>query len=327
VLDDYEVVAARAFAEPYAEELRALVRVCGDHFEQHGDPRGTLIALGEARYDATGARAHELQIALDSHVLAHHAGELGALVDVLRAQRFTLDWRAGLIFGARLDVRRFETAEVRRYLNALLTAPAARALRRLVVRVSRDRDIAEAHATLQHHEPRPPLEHVSILKQVRPRRLAGWETSGGAALGQARYPLLHFYAQDEGIYALMPHGVPVERALADLASPLDDADRTALGRALTSPDALVRETALTWLAAHPHDAVGFLDLLALLLQPNMMTPQLPVLGCMAAMGRAARRARPVIAAIPGRAHRYDRETRRAAGAVLAALDSRDARGS
>jgi len=58
-----------------------------------------------------------------------------------------------------------------------------------------------------------------------------------------------------------------------------------------------------------------------------MTPQLPVLGCLAAMGPAARRARPVVAAIPGRAHRYDQETRRAAGAVLAALDSRGARGS
>src|ERR1041384_4060905 len=94
MIDDYTQVVGRAFVEPYTPDLRALVRVCGDHFEQHGDPRGTLIALGEARFDAHGRAGYNLQYEVDQHVLAHHVAELGDAAPLVRTSRtLALEWR------------------------------------------------------------------------------------------------------------------------------------------------------------------------------------------------------------------------------------------
>jgi hypothetical protein len=322
VIDDYEIVSARAFAEPYLDELRALVRVCGDHFESHGDPRGTLIALGEARYDATGKRAHELQDAIDAHVLAHHAAEIAGIEDMVRAPRkCTLEWRAGRIYGAHLDLRRVTHGEVT--VRALLAAPAARWLRRLVVRVRQDRHIAGAADALRWHEPAAPIEELFVLREVRPRRFAGWEASSAPWLG-AHFPTLYVYGERDALYSLMPAGQPYEpgrlvRELAACTAPLDAFERRLIGRSLTSPEASVREAALDWLARHPDDAVVFVDLLGLLLQPGVLAPQLPVLACLRALGRRAHRVLPVLTRMPGRTAHYDRATRSDAGALLAAL--------
>jgi len=322
VIDDYDVVSARAFAEPYLDELRALVRVCGDHFETHGDPRGTLIALGEARHDATGKRAYELQDAIDAHVLVHHRAEIAGIEDVLGVRRTcTLEWRAGKIYGAQLDLRRVTHTEVT--VRALLAAPAARWLRRLVVRVRQDRHIAGVADAMRWHEPAAPLEELYILREVRPRRFAGWESSSAPWLG-AHFPTLYAYAERDAIYSLMPADQPYEaaRLVRDVlacTAPLDPFERRLIGRSLTSPEASVRAAALDWLGRHPDDATVFVDLLALLLQPGVLAPQLPVLACLRALGRRARRALPVLTRMPGRTNHYDRATRSDAGALLATL--------
>src|SRR5262245_36955294 len=76
MIDEYHQLAARAFDEPYAGELRQRLVVCADALQAAGDPLGTLIALGDALHDATGARASDLRQAIDHHARAHYAAEL-----------------------------------------------------------------------------------------------------------------------------------------------------------------------------------------------------------------------------------------------------------
>lgn len=315
MIDDYAAIVARAFDEPYLDELRALVRVCGDHFEQHGDPRGTLIALAEAHHDATGGRVHELQRELDAHVLAHHEGELGAELAALvrRPHTCMLGWRCGQLHHATLDVRRLARADAPLALAALLHAPAATTLRRLSVRVRQERDVGWASGIVFDHPARPPLEHLAILREVRPRQLG--RSSALAAQLATRYPHLHYYAEGDGVCAL-PIAEPSR--ITGVTAPLDAGARTLLGRALTG-DLPARERALATLARlGPHGAV-FVELLALLLQPGLATPRPPILAVLRAMGPAARAALPVLVRIPGRTAHYDVETRRAAGGLIATL--------
>ncbi len=324
MIDDYLVVSGRAFEEPYLDDLRALVRVCGDHFEHHGDPRGTLIALGEARYDATGPRAHELQSAIDAHVLVHHDNELGALADLVRKPRTcVLEWRCGQLFGASLDTRHLERSEIASAVRSLLYAPAAYTLRRLTVRARTDRDVETVVSAVRDRtEPRPPLEHVELLREIRPRRLGGWETSSAAAIRQ-RYPRLCFYAERDAVYSMLVDLPMRPEQLAEqiraVEAPLDIDARVVLGRALTMPEAATRAAALAKIEQLGEHAAWFVDILAILLQPGVVAPQLPIVTALRAIGRVARRALPVLVQIPGRTKYYDLETRRAAGQLVAAM--------
>jgi hypothetical protein len=323
VLDDYAAVVARAFAEPYTDELRALVRVCGDHFEHHGDPRGTLIALGEARHDATDRRARELQNSIDAHVLAYHQAELGGLADYVKQPRTcVLTWRCGQLFAAAIDARRLDTpADV---IPTLLAAPAARTLRRLTVRMRGDGLVGRAVLALREAPAlqRPPLEHALILREVRPRRLGNWSASQGNLVAHA-YPQLHLYAERDTIFSLivedLPHDGPkLALKIHAIAAPLDDDARRLIGRALTSPEPIVRDAACDKLAQLGAHGAFFVDQLALLLQPGLVAP-VPILRALAAMGPAARAALPVLVQLAGRAAHYDADARRAAGKLVSAL--------
>jgi hypothetical protein len=318
VLDDYAQVTARAFDEPYVDDLRALVRVCGDHFEQHGDPRGTLIALGEAHYDTRGKRAHELQYEIDQHVLVHHEAELGPLAPFVRKPRTcVLEWRCGQLYSAWLDTRHLHPNEFTDAVEAVLGAPASKTLRRLTIRVRQDQNATSVGHLIRASWPKPQqLEHISILREVRPRRHGGRAPIELAKANER----LYFYAQGDAIYGL-PLDFDGPRAITELntlATPLDQSDRIFLGRALTHHEPAFREAAIDKIAEHA--GAQEVDLIALLLRPGMLgVAPLPLLACLRAMGTAARRALPVLVQIPGRTHHYDVETRRAAGKLIASL--------
>jgi len=315
VLDDYVQVTTRAFEEPYTDEIRALVRVCGDHFEQHGDPRGTLIALGEARYDVDGKRAHELQYEIDQHVLAHHEAELGPLAPFVRKPRTcVLEWRCGQLYGAWLDTRHLEITERSEAIDALMEAPATKTLRKLAIRVRQNADVDHALGLVRARSVVPPLEQLLVLREVRPRSLAL------SSLAFPQFDRLYLLAERDQIIPLaLEHLVGRAVTLINRAeAPLDVHDRRLLGRALTYPDASVREAAFDKVAELGPHAAMFVDVLALLLRPGLLAP-LPIIACLAKMGRAARRALPALLQIPGRTTHYDADTRRAAGKLIASL--------
>jgi hypothetical protein len=323
MIDDYTQVVGRAFVEPYTPDLRALVRVCGDHFEQHGDPRGTLIALGEARFDARGREGHLLQYEVDQHVLAHHVDELGDAAPLVRTARtLALEWRCGQLFGARLDTRRLGRDNLRKVVRDVVNAPAAGTLRRLAIRVRQDRDVDDAIGVLNERDWPCPLEHLLVLTSVRPQRLGGW---GGNALTLAmRFPNLFCYAQGTAFYTQMPNELPyaVPRIIGELRAitkPLDVNTRTFLGRCLTYPDAVVRTAALDHVTDLGEHAAIYVELLAMLLQPNVIDTPLLVVEALRAMGRAAHPALDVLLRVPGRVKHYDTETRKAAGSLVASL--------
>jgi hypothetical protein len=324
LLDDYEVIAARAFDEPYLGELRDHVRVCGDHFESHGDPRGTLIALGEARYDATGVRARELQREIDQHVVTFHESELGTAARLFAKPRTcVVEWRCGRMYAAHLDTR-YAAPDGRERGNLaydLLRAPAARWLRRLTIRIRQDVDLDAVLGWIRAVDPRPPLEELLVLREVRPRRL-DYRQSAALTLASL-YPRLYLYAQLDAIIAIQPmenrDGTRLLPHIHAVAAPLDVHGRTLLGRALQSPEPGVREAALQQVALLGDHAEVFVDLLARLLQPQIGMTQLPILACLAAIGPVARRALPVLVKMPGRTRHYDQDTRRAAGRLVASL--------
>jgi hypothetical protein len=323
MIDDYTQVVGRAFVEPYTPDLRALVRVCGDHFEQHGDPRGTLIALGEARFDARGRAGHLLQYEVDQHVLAHHADELGDAAALVRTARtLVLEWRCGQLFGARLDTRRLGRDRLVPAVRDLVGAPAARTLRRLAIRVRMDRDVGDVLGVLNERYWPCPLEHLLVLTSVRPQRIGGW---GGNALALGtRFPNLFCHAQSTAFYTAMPTELPQANAriigqLRVITAPLAAASRTLLGRCLTHPEAAVRAAALARVTDLGEHAAIYVELLAMLLQPNVIDTPALVVAALRAMGRAARPALDVLERVPGRTQYYDVETRKAAGSLLASL--------
>lgn len=323
MIDDYTAVVGRAFVEPYTPDLRALVRVCGDHFEQHGDPRGTLIALGEARFDARGREGYQLQHEVDQHVLAHHAGELGDAAPLVRTARtLALEWRCGQLFGARLDTRRLGRDNARKAVRDLLNAPAAGTLRRLAIRVRQARDVDDAVGVLNEYDWPVPLEHLLVLTSVRPLALGGW--GGNALTLAARFPNLFAYAQNTSFYTLLPNELPQHYAktitkVRAITAPLDTHTRILLGRCLTHPDPIVRRAALEHVTDLGEHAAIYVELLAMLLQPNVLDTPGDVVAALRAMGRAARPALDVLVRVPGRVKYYDTETRKAAGSLVASL--------
>ena len=321
MIDAYPEVVARAFDEPYTPDLRALVRVCGDHLEQHGEPRGTLIALGEARFDARGREGHALQREVDQHVLAFHGYELGDAVALVAPRTLTLAWRCGQLFGAHLDTRRLGRDQVARATRKLLEAPAAATLRRLTVRVRQDRDLDAVLGVLRERTWRMPLEHLLVLTAVRPRGLAGW--GSGHAVG-VQFPRLFCFAQGDAFYTLAPNDAPgaarkLVGHLRAIAAPLDDGTRTLLGRALTHADAIVREAALEHVADLGEPAGIYVELLALLLQPGVSETPEAVVAALRAIGKTARPALDVLVRVVGRTKHYDTATRKAAGSLVAFL--------
>lgn len=321
MIDDYQQVVTRAFVEPYTPELRALVRVCGDHFEQTGDPRGTLIALGEARFDARGREGYRLQRAIDQHVLDFHAHELGdATAWVRTARTLALEWRCGQVFGARFDLRRIARDQHRDAVRALMSAPAAATLRRLTVRVRRRQELDAVLGVLWERAWPAPLEHLFVLTAVRPRRLGGF--GGTTVLGA--FPRLFAYAHGDVVHSLMPNDLPhdaprIIAQLADIATPLDETTRALLGRCLTHADPNVRLAALDRAGELGEAAAIYVELLALLLQPGVFDVPEAVVAALRAIGPAARPALDVLVRVPGRVTHYDLATRKAAGALVASL--------
>src|SRR5262245_46522124 len=131
---DYERLATRSLDEPLDDEELATLRVWGDVLEAANDPRGVLIAIEHAIL-AAPARRHALAAAGNPHVMARMPDLIGPLALLLEHRRAVeLEWRAGVLHGVFLDIRRlpknpdFTPEEA---IDKLFAAPAMATVRRL----------------------------------------------------------------------------------------------------------------------------------------------------------------------------------------------------
>ncbi|MCG8425357.1 MAG: hypothetical protein MJE77_46345 [Proteobacteria bacterium] len=285
----YHDCVMRLYDAPGDPEVRDAMLVFGDVLQTEGDPRGELVALGDALSQArrAGDRAlqKELQTSIDSHIDTHRRDLLGPLDWLRQFERaIALEWRGGYIYAARLDIRHvreewpeFEPEEL---VGMLLASPSARFMRRLAVRVRRHGDVvrvARLLADTQDGSSRisphtPPLEELIIGPSPRPRRLVkreatdrplmGFRYSGNAVSHLQLNRLVEPYP---GLYML---------SLDDLVSPLPmgkmTPEKVASIRAMAGAEPgnivynRVRRTALgraLW-AYEPHIRKAALDVIA-----------------------------------------------------------------
>jgi hypothetical protein len=307
---DVEELAIRSFDEPLAADDLAALRVWGDQLEAAGDPRGGLIAM-EHEIRAQPRRRRELARATIAHAGAL-LGKLGPLVESSRA--LEVDWRSGRLYAVFLDTRHLaKRAKLppEALVEMLLRAPAAASLRRLHVRVRYAEQIDPVVVELLH-SPARDLEEIVILVGVRPTSLNGLARRGLAET----FPDLRLLAIQDRITPVPTRGdaVAIARAM-----PAEPNGRILLGRALTSDDAALRAEAARRIAELGPRAFMFVDTLLALLEPRLTTPQAAFASCLGSVGEAARIAIPRLATITGRVTHYDLDTRRAAGAAIAAL--------
>lgn len=319
----YEDLAARAFDEPYDAALRAELRVYGDALEQAGDPRGPLIALEQAALDEPPRRARALRRAMDDLAFEHGAPLLGALAVPAYRKEVAFEWRAGRIYGAVVDTRRLSKLEApilpAELVGLVLDAPAAHDLRRLRVRMTHARDHEAMFEKLRKRTRRPPLEELEIGTRAAPAALRWPE--GTAVLEE--YPNLYFVALREQIFPPRPQAEvrwSTEQRVAHVSRgdpPTTPEGRAVLGRALLSHQEEIRAAALARIATSGPGARCFARVMTLLLRPNIVAPQRPIIEAMRALGGPPELAR-VLARISSRPH-YDAPTRSAAGAASAAI--------
>jgi hypothetical protein len=317
---EYDALARRSFNEPLDVDERESLRVWADALEAAGDPRGRLIAIEHAIREHPERRV-ELARATNEH-LAQHADPMmvGAAAPLLSGSGvLELEWRSGLLYGATLDTRRTLKADLGAHelVLPLLSAPMAKTLRRLTVRVRHtfqvDLVLRELDKT---REPRP-LEEIAIAPGPRPRRISD---AAPRSWDATKYPRTRSLVVDDTAIALPLGGWgrvdPDEVRRAH--SPAQRYDRWLLGRALTAADADIRFAALERIAALGPAAFMFVETLLVLLAPGLVPAQDTVVRCLAALGPAARSALPRLAAITGAPH-YDTATRKAAGHAIAEL--------
>ncbi|HEY0991997.1 MAG TPA: hypothetical protein VGD80_33330 [Kofleriaceae bacterium] len=326
-MEDQQALAIRSLDEPLDPQDRETLRVWADALESAGDPRGALISLEHVLREHP-ERARAVRRGMIEHVAANAGHLLGGFAPHVAFPRaVVLDWRSGMLDGAFLDTRYLaRTTGLRpaELVAELLEAPIAATLRRLHVRVRSERHHAPVFAAVQLCSHPPPLEEVLVLPGVRPLAIApGHQRSPYASALTAAYPDLRLLAHGTRVFGLplAQHPLLITQLPPILGSlvPSTRAGRLVLGRALVHPDPAVRAAALDRLSALGRQAFMFVDALMMLLGPGLCAPQAPIVACLAAVGEDARVALPLLATITGRAAHYDRDTRSAAGAAIAAL--------
>lgn len=326
-MGDYDELAARSFDEPYDAELRESMLVCADALGQANDPRGPLITMEHALLDAEPRRAFELRRAMHQHVLDHGASLLGAVASLLSFKRaLELEWRSGRIYGVTIDTRYLSPkagispAEL---VKVFVKVPATSHLRRLRVRVRKPEHVAGVVTMLGKRKHPRPLEELEIGGRVWPSQIAEeYEPTAAREKLREKYPNLYFLALEDSI---VPLPIAAKRKpkqqLADVLlvdPPTTVAPRVMLGRALCAHDPDLREAALQRIAGIGQPAVVFARVMRILMQPRVVTPQLPIVAALRALG-PGRDTMTALARVSSRVAQYDVETRRAAGAAAAEL--------
>jgi hypothetical protein len=294
---DYARLARRAFDDPYDPELAESLLVCADALGQAGDPRGALITMEYALRDADRRRALELRRAIHEHVVEHQATLIGdEAAWLLESRLLALEWRAGMIYGASLDLRHVTTSKASEAVTAVLTLPTS--LRRLRVRIRKEGHVEPIVGLLR---PAVSLQELEIGQRVWPERI-----TARSSLLLATHPNLYFLALGDQIHAL-----PVEEA--DGTDP--QVAWVMLGRALTSSDPDQRAAAYARVAALGVAAATYERVLGILLQPRVTTDQRAIADALGALG--TRTAVTILSKVASRGSQYDRETRSAAGKAVA----------
>ncbi|HEY0195917.1 MAG TPA: hypothetical protein VGC42_32615 [Kofleriaceae bacterium] len=319
---DYEALARRSLDVTPSADERAALRVWADQLEAAGDPRGTLIALEHAR-DADPARRRALHKAALDHALAHAAALLGPLEPIARVPRaLELDWRAGQLYGLRIDLVRCAVVlgrEPSDLVAPALDAPITAELRRIELRVAARYPTL---AMLEHAASPPPLEEIEVYGGGGPPNRAWTSQLPMIDRMVARYPALRLCVHDgSSNWPLPERSVTAREQLARAAAtaePETPAGRAALGRALLVPEPALRDPALARIEQLGPRAAAFGAILLRRLRVDRTAPKLAIARALVALGPTARFAIPVLAAITGRPA-YAAETRSAAGVALAAL--------
>lgn len=265
---DYEGLARRAFDEPLGRDGMAALRVWADELEAKGDPRGALIAMEHALL-AAPERHREWNLAMHALIRASTAPAFGELARLMSEPRtLVLDWRAGQLYGARLETARLEKAlglSTEALIELLVAAPVASTLRRLAIRtVTRGRAL-RACQWLANAGPSA-LEELVVGAELRSRHVTSdaWLSQNMIPL-MTRYPDLRFLADRDMLISLPltieaaaigdPRAPRVRteakgmhlRLLRD-ADPAIAAGRAVIGRALVNIDEDLRTAALHRLA-------------------------------------------------------------------------------
>lgn len=313
---DYEAMASRGFDVGFSRDDRIALAVWADALESAGDWRGALITM-ELAVHAQPARSRELARAMTAHVASYGSALVGTLAPILAYPRtLELDWRAGRLYGARLDVRYAPNQLVvseRAVVESLLAAPIAASLRRLHVRARTTREVDAIVDAIVGAPRRPPLEQLVVLIGVQPTRFGVRPERTGIGLDES-YPQLWLLATTTSVHPL-PADKPTARDV-----PEDRTGRVRIGRALLHPDPEIRSAALERISRLRDSGFAFVDALMVLLRPGLVDDQQPIVACLARLGERAHVARRLLAQITGRSDAYDPETRRAAGLALAAID-------
>lgn len=323
-LDDYEELSARSFEEHHDPELRAAIQVCADALAQIDDPRGPLISLEYALYEAKDRRrAIELRKAMYAHA-KQHAKELfgeGAAPMLQVERSLGPEWRSGKLYGLFIDARYMpKRAKLTpgQLVSIVIKAPVATNLRRLRVRVRSPEDVTSVVDALAAKKHPLPLEELEICAGVSPREQRGWQPAGVGTKLFDKYPYLYYLATLDTIVAL-PGVTKLKPADVLLCSePTDLESRRFLGRALTSGIEEIRNAACERIAAFGPLARVYSHVLGVMLRPRVTTSQVRLVEALRALG-PSREHHLLLSKISSRTEQYDQLVRKAAGAAAAAL--------
>ena len=333
---EYDVVMQQLRDDPGNEQAWESLAVWGDMMQSEGDPRGEVVALSSAVRQACRhlpdslKKVRALRRALDAHVDSHAPTLLGSATQFRTGRRtLNIEWLGYNAETAFLDARYhgshlgIELPTLTEQIEALLTSVALPGLRRLRIRVRKVSEVAIVLgklAELKHYL--PPLEELSIGRQLRPDRIL----SDSRALDRAR-PGMWLEQLDFGVPALQSF---IERcprlhllALFDYVVPPVTHENLAnraknqpmwsvIGRMLWSENSETRDTALAYIANLGASAERFFPSFEILLSPQFEDRLLPVIQCASALGEHAGALVPALLAVCGRKGPYRRPYRRLA---------------
>lgn len=332
----------RSFASSAPLQPNEEVIVEADRLQGLGDPRGTLFALNLALDRAIeakdAARINDIDKEMQAVARRASAELFAGAAPVLHFRRAVeLRFRAGHVYGARLDLRhitkraRLAAVEI---LSLLLGAPALARLRRLQVRTRTEHEVDTCVALLRERSA-PPLELLALSADPWPRAIVappqfGVDISVGLA---ERFPNLFLLGLADGIHPLAPASVPgasrrdltagdrevTAVELVREADPSTLPGRTAIGRALLSLDEALRAAALARVEEHPMLGEPLLPALAVLISPGVSRDPSAALRTLAALGPRAVGVLPRVARVVGAPRYFEVAARRQARLTLERL--------